>query len=102
MKDYFTLPQRGGKMDPDELEQWLAAFHSDDNRSHMVFPGVAPVHRNPKNHKRIMKFTKSLALATGALLIIASSCSTGARAEDGSHTTDKQGSIGRITKNTEA
>ena len=83
MKDYFTLPQRGGKMDPDELEQWLAAFHSDDNRSHMVFPGVAPVHRNPKNHKRIMKFTKSLALATGALLIIASSCSTGAREEDG-------------------
>lgn len=40
MKDYFTLPQLGGKMDPDEFEQWLAAFHSDDNRSHIVFPGM--------------------------------------------------------------
>ncbi len=36
----LTLPQHDGKIAPDELEAYLADFHSDENREHMVWPGM--------------------------------------------------------------
>ena len=36
----LTLPQHLGKMDAAELEAYLAAFHSDPNKDHMVWPGL--------------------------------------------------------------
>ena len=36
----LTLPQRGGKLCAAELEAYLAAFFSDGNHDHMVFPGM--------------------------------------------------------------
>ena len=36
----LTLPQHMGKIDPSELEAFLAAFHGDANREHMVYPGL--------------------------------------------------------------
>ncbi|MBP5560274.1 MAG: aminotransferase class I/II-fold pyridoxal phosphate-dependent enzyme [Muribaculaceae bacterium] len=36
----LALPNHGGKMDPDELDALLAAFHADPNRDHMVWPGM--------------------------------------------------------------
>lgn len=36
----LTLPQHLGKMDADELEAYLAAFHADVNKDHMVWPGL--------------------------------------------------------------
>ena len=36
----LTLPQHAGKLDPAELEAFLAAFYADANREHMVFPGL--------------------------------------------------------------
>ena len=36
----LTLPEHEGRMDPDELEALLAAFHADPNRDHMVWPGM--------------------------------------------------------------
>ncbi len=39
----LTLPQHEGKLDPGELGAFLAAFHGDDNREHMVWPGLVYV-----------------------------------------------------------
>ena len=39
----LTLPQHAGKLDPAELAAFLAAFHADANREHMVFPGLVYV-----------------------------------------------------------
>lgn len=36
----LTLPQHEGKIDPDELAAYLAAFYADENHSHMVQPGM--------------------------------------------------------------
>lgn len=36
----ITLPQHEGKLDPSELGAYLAGFFADDNREHMVFPGM--------------------------------------------------------------
>ena len=36
----ITLPQHAGKMDPEEMEAWLARFHSDETWPHMVYPGM--------------------------------------------------------------
>ena len=36
----LTLPQHIGKIDPSKLEAFLAAFHGDANREHMVYPGL--------------------------------------------------------------
>ena len=36
----ITLPQNEGKLDPSELSAYLADFFADDNREHMVFPGM--------------------------------------------------------------
>ena len=36
----LTLPQHDGKIDPGRLEDYLAAFHADGSREHMVFPGM--------------------------------------------------------------
>jgi threonine aldolase len=36
----MTLPQHLGKMDPDELEAFLAACDADVNKDHMVWPGL--------------------------------------------------------------
>ena len=39
----LTLPQHSGKISPPELEAFLAAFHSDANNEHMVWPGMVYV-----------------------------------------------------------
>ena len=36
----LTIPQKEGKIVPDTLEKYLELFFSDDNRDHMVFPGM--------------------------------------------------------------
>ena len=36
----LTLPQHEGKLAPSELEAFLASFHGDENREHMVWPGL--------------------------------------------------------------
>ncbi len=36
----ITIPQHEGKIDASELEAYLEGFYADDNRSHMVFPGM--------------------------------------------------------------
>ncbi|MBR5906009.1 MAG: hypothetical protein IKZ51_06090 [Bacteroidales bacterium] len=36
----ITLPQHAGKMDPEELDNWLARFHADETWPHMVYPGM--------------------------------------------------------------
>ena len=36
----LSLPQREGKLPAEELARFLAAFHADDNREHMVWPGM--------------------------------------------------------------
>ena len=36
----IPLPSHGGKMDADELEAWLKAFHADPTLEHMVIPGM--------------------------------------------------------------
>jgi threonine aldolase len=39
----LTLPQEDGKIRPETLARYLADFFSDENRGHMVFPGMAYV-----------------------------------------------------------
>ncbi|MCD7818226.1 MAG: beta-eliminating lyase-related protein [Lachnospiraceae bacterium] len=36
----LSLPQHDGKLDADELAQFLQDFYSDENYEHMVFPGM--------------------------------------------------------------
>ncbi len=36
----LTLPQHQGKIDPEELEEYLKNFYQDGNHEHMVFPGM--------------------------------------------------------------
>ena len=36
----LTVPQHAGKMDAEELDDYLATFFADDNHDHMVFPGM--------------------------------------------------------------
>ena len=36
----LTIPGHAGKMDPAELEAYLAAYYADGNHEHMVFPGL--------------------------------------------------------------
>ena len=36
----LTLPQEGGKINPRVLEQYLRTFYEDENREHMVEPGM--------------------------------------------------------------
>lgn len=36
----LTLSSKDGKLSPDTLESFLARFYSDENREHMVFPGM--------------------------------------------------------------
>lgn len=36
----LTLPQKDGKLDALELEQYLTGFYADENHEHMVFPGM--------------------------------------------------------------
>ncbi len=36
----LPLPHHQGKIDAGELQQLLTTFHADDNREHMVFPGM--------------------------------------------------------------
>ena len=36
----LPLPQHEGKIDPAELDAFLAAFHADGTRDHMVWPGM--------------------------------------------------------------
>ena len=36
----LTIPQHQGKMEPDELEAYLKAFHADPAWDHMVYPGM--------------------------------------------------------------
>ncbi|MBT1177050.1 aminotransferase class I/II-fold pyridoxal phosphate-dependent enzyme [Bifidobacterium callimiconis] len=35
----LTLPQHDGRIDADELRDYIATFYADDNHEHMVFPG---------------------------------------------------------------
>lgn len=37
----MELPQKDGKLTADMLEGFLRAFYADENREHMVFPGMA-------------------------------------------------------------
>ena len=36
----LTLPQRDGKLDGLEVERYIQNFYADENREHMVFPGM--------------------------------------------------------------
>ncbi len=36
----MTIPGVDGKLDPEALRRYLAAFHRDPNREHMVYPGM--------------------------------------------------------------
>ncbi|MCD8255543.1 MAG: aminotransferase class I/II-fold pyridoxal phosphate-dependent enzyme [Oscillospiraceae bacterium] len=36
----LTLPQREGKLAADMLKKYLSEFYADENREHMVFPGM--------------------------------------------------------------
>ena len=36
----LPLPQEKGKVSPEALQAWLDAFEADENREHLVFPGV--------------------------------------------------------------
>lgn len=36
----LTVGQHAGKIDPADLEQYLKNFYEDENREHMVFPGM--------------------------------------------------------------
>ena len=36
----LALPQRDGKLDAAEVERYIRSFHADENREHMVFPGM--------------------------------------------------------------
>ncbi len=36
----LALPEHLGKLDPGELADYLAAFYGDENREHLVWPGV--------------------------------------------------------------
>ena len=36
----LELPQRDGKLDPAEVERYIRDFYADENREHMVFPGM--------------------------------------------------------------
>ena len=36
----LTLPSHGGKVAPDEVEQYITTFYSDDTYPHMVAPGM--------------------------------------------------------------
>ena len=36
----LTLPQHEGKLDAQELDDFVAMFYADDNHDHMVFPGM--------------------------------------------------------------
>lgn len=37
----LALPQKNGKLSAEDLRSFLETFHSDENREHMVFPGMA-------------------------------------------------------------
>lgn len=39
----LNVPNHQGKIDGDELKEYLETFFSDDNREHMVFPGMVYV-----------------------------------------------------------
>lgn len=45
----LTINEHLGKMDADELRQYLADFHADDNREHMVYPGMVYI-SHPTEH----------------------------------------------------
>lgn len=36
----LALPQRAGKLSPDELDRFVAGFYADENHAHMVHPGA--------------------------------------------------------------
>jgi len=36
----LEMPHKDGKIEPDVLEQYLENFYQDENREHMVFPGM--------------------------------------------------------------
>ena len=36
----LTLPEHGGKMSAEDLEQYMEAFYADETHDHMVFPGM--------------------------------------------------------------
>ena len=38
--EVLELPQSGGKIAPETLEQYLADYYADDNHEHMTFPGM--------------------------------------------------------------
>ena len=43
----LTLPQHDGKIEPEELADYLNDFYGDGNHEHMVFPGmvyISPSH----------------------------------------------------------
>jgi len=39
----LTLPQHQGKIDADELKNYMETFYADGNHEHMVFPGMVYV-----------------------------------------------------------
>ena len=36
----MTLPHHSGKIDVNELKEYLHTFYADENHEHMVFPGM--------------------------------------------------------------
>lgn len=36
----LTLPQKNGKIDPEDVRSYLKTFYSDENQEHMVYPGM--------------------------------------------------------------
>ena len=45
----LTLPHHDGKVDAGDLRQMLKLFYADDNREHMVFPGMVYVSHPTEN-----------------------------------------------------
>ena len=38
--EVLELPQRNGRINPDDLKNYLSVFYADDNHEHMTFPGM--------------------------------------------------------------
>ena len=58
----LALPQRGGKLDAEEVERYIQGFYGDVNREHMVFPGMVYI-SHPTEHGTLYSKTELEALS---------------------------------------
>ena len=45
----LSLPHKDGKIDPDNLKNYIKDFYSDENHEHMVFPGMVYISHPTEN-----------------------------------------------------